>query len=178
MGRFLFQQWGLCRFQSSLPFPRPPPGFDFFICNGKRRTSAESPGMSSPGMCYREASAVLEIFIPCDRQAGSCLSPCGCSSSPSCCCQGNPCSKKKITPGVLCCSIAGLWTQSSQQVFPPVSLLVIRLDRGKVTKCRCVLFGVTTPNDRADADKTPSSISKFLFPKKLKHSHFSSGRRF
>lgn len=49
MGCFLFQP---CSFQSSLPFPRPPPGFDFFICDGSRAASAQSPEMNSLGMRY------------------------------------------------------------------------------------------------------------------------------
>lgn len=159
MGCFLFQQWWLCRFQSSLPFPRPPPGFDFFIYNDNRRTSAESPGTSPPGMCYRQASAGCWrlSFSVTFRLAAACH-PLGAHPPPPAC-WGKPCSKT-FTPGALWCSIADLWTQSSQQVFHPLSLLVGRLDRGKETKCRCALFRwVTTPKDGVDADKAPRNIS-------------------
>lgn len=170
MGYFLFRQWGLCRFQSSLPFPRPPLGFDFFVCNGNRRTSAECPGTSSPRMCYREASAGCwrSSFPVTDRLAAACH-PVNAHPPPPAAVGENP-AAKKFTPRALCCSIAELWTQSSQHIFPPVSLLDSRLDSGKVTKCSVQVGDNPKGRDRCwqSSQEHLGCFLKISFPKKVK----------
>lgn len=166
MGCFLFQQWGLGTFQSSLPFPRPPPGFDFLISNGNWRTSALArvhQGCVTGRLlqaagdlhCLWQTSWQLPVTL---RMLilHLLLLP------------GKPC-RKKSTPTALLFHCRALDTKLTAGFCPP-SLLVSRLHRGKVTECWCALFRwVMMPKDGADTDGAPRNISAafspFLFQK-------------
>ena len=103
---------------------------------------------------------LLEIFIPCDRQAGSCLSPCGCSSSASCCCRGKPRSKKNSLPGFFVAPLQN-FGHKAHSMFS-LQFPFWTADWTEVKWQSALFRWVTTPQDRADADKAPRA--SWLFP--------------
>lgn len=82
MGCFLSQQRGLCRFRAHSPSQGLPQALT--------SSSAMAPGEPQPWHEFTEAVSqrglcrLLEPLTACDRQAGSCLSPSGCSNPSSC----------------------------------------------------------------------------------------------